>query len=158
MEITERPEPPTGLARFLFRLPLHLYRWRLGGLLGWRLLLLNHVGRVSGARRQVVLEVVERAPDGSYAVCSGFGPRADWYRNVIAHPRATIQVGARSMAVTAQPLSADEGAELMARYATRHPRAAEQLAGFTGFKVDGSPEDYRAMGRELPFVRLVPRH
>jgi len=48
-----------GMLRYLFRVPVYLYRWRLGCLLGNRLLLLTHTGRGTGLRRQTVLEVVE---------------------------------------------------------------------------------------------------
>ncbi|MEE1736830.1 nitroreductase family deazaflavin-dependent oxidoreductase [Streptomyces sp. BE147] len=158
MEITERPAPPTGIRRLLFRAPIRLYRLRLGWLFGGRLLLLNHTGRVSGKNRQVVIEVVEHdRTDGSYVVCSGFGPKAAWYQNLLATPRTSIQVGLRTIPVTAYPLDADEGGDFMARYAPRHPRAARKLVRFMGFSVDGTPEDYRAAGCQLPFVRLSPR-
>ncbi|GAA1783962.1 MULTISPECIES: nitroreductase family deazaflavin-dependent oxidoreductase [Streptomonospora] len=157
MEIADRPQPPTGAARLLFRAPVHLYRWGLGPLLGGRFLLLNHVGRTSGRRRRTVLEVVDRTPGGAYVVCSGFGPRADWYRNVLAHPRVLVQVGARRFAAEAEPPAADEGAGFFVGYARRHPRAAVRLARMMGFVLDGSEEDFRAAGRELPFVRLHPR-
>lgn len=158
MEIVKRPAPPTGIRRLLFRAPIRLYRLRLGWLFGGRLLLLNHTGRVSGKRRQVVIEVVEHdRADGSYVVCSGFGPKAAWYQNLLATPETSIQVGARTVPVTAHPLDTDEGGDFMARYAPRHPRAARKLVRFMGFSVDGTPEDYRAVGRQLPFVRLDPR-
>ena len=153
-----RPAPPTGLRRLLFRAPIRLYRMRLGWLFGGRLLLLDHLGRVSGKPRQAVIEVVEHdRSDGSYVICSGFGPRADWYRNILSHPETTVRVGVRTRKVTASPLGEEEGAEYMARCAPRHPRTARKLARFMGFEVDGSVADYRAVGRQLPFVRLVPR-
>lgn len=155
MEILDRPVPPKGLGRTLARLPVHLYRMRLGRLMGGRFLLLEHVGRKSGRPRQVVLEVIEHSEDG-YTVCSGFGARADWYRNVLAHPDVTIQVGGRRLDVTAHPLAPAEGGEIMARYAPRHPKAAARLVRLMGFIVDGTADDYRRVGRELPFVRLTP--
>ncbi|KOG88801.1 nitroreductase family deazaflavin-dependent oxidoreductase [Streptomyces varsoviensis] len=158
MEFSQRPAPPTGVRRLLFRAPIRLYRWRLGWLFGGRLLLLNHTGRVSGKQRQVVIEVIEHdRADGSYVVCSGFGPTAAWYRNLLATPQASIQVALRTIPVTARPLDTDEGGDLMARYAPRHPKAARRLVRFMGFSVDGTPEDYRAVGRRLPFVRLETR-
>ncbi|HEU5024327.1 MAG TPA: nitroreductase family deazaflavin-dependent oxidoreductase [Spirillospora sp.] len=153
MEIPKRPEPPSGLRRSLFRLPVHLYRVGLGPLFGDRFLLLEHVGRASGEPRQAVVEVVEHSGD-DYVVCSGFGPRADWYRNLQKTPRATVQVGRSRFAVTARPLDAEEGGELMIRYAPRHPRATARLLRYMGFIVDGTKDDYRRVGRELPFVRL----
>lgn len=151
-----RPQRPTGWARWAFRLPITFYRWRLGGLLDGRFVLLTHTGRVSGLPRRVV-EVVERdRSTGVVSVASGFGPRTDWYRNVLAHPEVTFQVGRRVHDGVAQPLGPEQGAELMARYAPRHPRAARRLCAFMGFEVDGSEDDYRAVGGRIPFVRLTP--
>ncbi len=62
--------------RWLVRAPIWLFRARLGFLAGSRLLLLEHVGRKSGARRYVILEVVDRPAPGKYTVASGFGERA----------------------------------------------------------------------------------
>lgn len=158
MTMATRPQPPAGLRRALFRAPVRLYRMHLGALLGGRFMLLNHVGRVSGTPRQAVLEIVEHDPrSGAYLACSGFGTRADWYRNILKTPQVTIQVGRRTLPVTAQPLAAGDGGELMARYAERHPRSAAKLTRLMGFAVDGSPQDYRKVGRDLPFVRFDPR-
>ncbi|MCU7730982.1 nitroreductase family deazaflavin-dependent oxidoreductase [Actinoplanes sp. KI2] len=84
MEIVDRPGPPTGLGRLLWRLPILLYRCGLGPLLGHRVMLLTHTGRTTGKPRQAVVEVVFEDQRG-YVAASGFGPRADWYRNVMAH-------------------------------------------------------------------------
>ncbi|MET8002624.1 nitroreductase family deazaflavin-dependent oxidoreductase [Nonomuraea glycinis] len=156
MRIIKKPGPPTGLRRRLWRLPIQFYRFGLGSLMGQRLMLLTHLGRVSGQRRQAVIEVVEHDEHG-WVAASGFGPRADWYQNVLKSPDVTIQVGGRTLPVTATPLPADEGAELMARYAPRHPAAARRLSKIMGFEVDGSVADYREVGRLVPFVRFVPR-
>jgi deazaflavin-dependent oxidoreductase (nitroreductase family) len=150
---------PEGWRRFLFRLPIRLYQARLGRLLGQRFLLLEHVGRKSRQRRRVVIEVVARDdPYGpSWTVASGFGPKAAWYRNLRVTPRVTIQVGARRHDVVARFLSAEEGGELMARYAVRHPRVARRLCAFMGFEVtDGSAEEFRQVGKSIPFVRFEP--
>ena len=55
---TRQPKLPSGFSRLMFRLPIYLYKVGLGGLLGGRFLLLNHVGRKSGQPRQAVVEVV----------------------------------------------------------------------------------------------------
>jgi deazaflavin-dependent oxidoreductase (nitroreductase family) len=151
--------PPTGLRRLLFRAPVYLYRWHLGGLLGRRFLLLTHIGRVSGQPRQNVLEVAGHdTRTGSYDVASGFGTRSQWYRNVHRRPEVTIQVGRRVMSAVAEPLSAEESSRAMVRYARRNPAAARQLTKLCGFRVDGSTEDYAIVGREhIPFVRFRPR-
>ena len=155
MEITDRPSPPTGLRRLLWRLPIQLYRLGLGRLLGPRFLLLHHVGRVSGRDRRAVLEVVHH-DGGGWTVASGFGPGADWYRNVGARPEVSIEVAGRRHRVTARRLSEGKGAELMVGYAHRHRRAATRLVGLLGYVVDGSDDDWAEVGGRLPFVRFEP--
>lgn len=49
------------------------------------------------------------------------------------------------------------GGEVRVGYARRHPRAARVLTRVMGNVVDGSMEDYRALGRATPFLRFVPR-
>ncbi|MFI7104320.1 nitroreductase family deazaflavin-dependent oxidoreductase [Streptomyces sp. NPDC050161] len=151
-----RPARPTGLRRLAFRLPIHFYRAGLGGVFGQRLLCLHHIGRTSGLARQVVLEVVAHDREArTWTLASGFGPASQWYRNLRAQPHVTIQVGRRRHAVTAHFLTPDEGGEVMARYAPRHPKAAKRLSAFMGFDADGSVADYRRVGRDIPFVRLA---
>ncbi len=157
MQTTAPARPPRGVRRWMFRLPIHLYGLGLGTLVARRFLVLHHKGRVSGTWRQVALEIDGRdAQTGAYVVASGFGSRSDWYRNLRAHPTARIQVGRRTVPVRAEFATAADGAELMATYAGRNPRAAAGLARLMGYRVDGSAEDFREFGRVIPFVRLVP--
>ncbi|MEV6481813.1 nitroreductase family deazaflavin-dependent oxidoreductase [Streptomyces sp. NPDC051576] len=150
-----RPQLPTGWRRFVVRVPILLFRWGLGWIFGGRLLLLHHTGRVTGLDRRVVLEVVEHEPDDtSWIVASGFGPRAAWYRNLRADPKTVIEVGGSHHAVTARFLAAVDGAEIMTRYARRHPRTARRLCAFMGFAPDGTGAGFREAGRAVPFVRL----
>jgi deazaflavin-dependent oxidoreductase (nitroreductase family) len=110
--------------RWLMRIPIWLYRARLGFLLGSRMLMLEHTGRRTGARRRVVLEVIDRPEPGTYLVVSGFGERSQWFRNVLAHPAVRISVGTRSaLPAEARRLTPTEADAALASYATRHPRA-----------------------------------
>jgi deazaflavin-dependent oxidoreductase (nitroreductase family) len=159
VEVSKHVQPPTGLIRLLFRAPLYLYRAGLGWMLGSRILILHHIGRVSGKQRQAVLEVVEHSStDDSFVVASGWGSSAAWYRNVMHRPGVTIQVGRRSISVTAVELTQAEGADIFAGYAMKHRAVARYvLPRVLGFTVDGSESDFRAVGRQLPFIRFVPR-
>ncbi|MFB7086562.1 nitroreductase family deazaflavin-dependent oxidoreductase [Streptomyces sp. NPDC056296] len=154
-----RPRPPAGLRRTAARLPILLFRGGLGPLFGKRLLLLHHTGRISGRDRRVVLEVVSydsaEPGESTWTIASGFGPEADWYRNLRQQPKTVIQFGNRHHAVTAHFLPAEEGAGIMAEYARRHPGTARRLCAFMGLAVDGGEESFRAAGRAIPFVRLV---
>ncbi|MFI5615222.1 nitroreductase family deazaflavin-dependent oxidoreductase [Amycolatopsis sp. NPDC051903] len=110
--------------RRLMRAPIWLYRVRLGFLLGCRLLLLEHVGRKTGVRRAVVLEVVGHPAPDTYVVASGFGDRAQWYRNVVAQPRVRVASGARGLSpATARRLSPAEADAVLAVYMSKHRRA-----------------------------------
>ncbi len=159
MKVIKKIGPPTGFRRLMFRLPIYLYRMRLGWIFGDRLLLLHHVGRVSGKERLVVLEVAEHdSATDSFLVASGWGPTAAWYRNVLAKPDVTIEVGRRNIPVTGQPLTKEEGAEVFVRYARRHPKAAKRvLPRLMGYSVDGSEADFREVGLMMPFIRFVRR-
>lgn len=157
MKKTER-KPVTGLRRFLFRAPIFLYRNGLGGLLGKRFLLLNHIGRKSGKARQTVLEVVNYNKEtNTFYIASGFGKKSDWYLNILENPEINIQVGRRKMAVTAVPLTPEESGQAMVDYARRYPTAAKNLSKLLGFDVS-MEEEYRTVGREsIPFIALRPR-
>jgi len=100
--------------------------------------------------------VVEHsAATDTFVVASGWGPKAAWYRNILEHPEVTIQVGLRTMAVTALPLAPDEGAHIFTDYAARHRRAATKIVRLLGYRVDGSAQDFAEVGRRIPFVRFV---
>ncbi|MFY1672720.1 nitroreductase family deazaflavin-dependent oxidoreductase [Plantactinospora sp. WMMB334] len=133
--------PRKRLHRLLARAPIWIYRLGLGGLLGRRLVLLTHTGRSTGRERQVVLEVIGRYDDQGYLVASGYGSRAQWYRNVVAEPRVSFQVGWRRHSGTARPLPPDESGRRLRDYARRHPRAAAWLMRTIGQQVDGTGHD-----------------
>lgn len=93
-------------------------------MLGDRLLMLEHRGRTSGLVRRVVLEVLGNPQPGRYLVVAGFGERADWLRNVRAHPGVRVSIGRlRSARATARPLPRAEADEALASYRATHPLA-----------------------------------
>jgi deazaflavin-dependent oxidoreductase (nitroreductase family) len=110
--------------RRLMRVPIWLYRAKLGFLFGTRMLMLEHIGRKTGARRYVVLEVVGHPSPEMYVIASGFGDRAQWFRNLIANPHVRVCVAGRGpRAATARRLSGAEADTALADYIQRHPRA-----------------------------------
>ena len=91
--------PPGPILKPLLGVPAALYRARVGWLMGRRFLLLNHRGRRSGRRYETVLEVLRWDPWRDEAtVISGFGPAAQWYRNVLAGGAAEVRIGRRRFA------------------------------------------------------------
>lgn len=159
MKVVRNVSLPSGLTRVVLRIPIYLFRLRLGRLFGQRLLLLNHTGRITGKTRHTVLEVVDHdSTDDSYVVASGWGPKAAWYRNVLENPDVTIEVGTRKLVVRDMPPGKDEGAEIFVKYAARHRSVARYiLPRVLGISIDGSDADFRAAGKQLPFVRFIPR-
>lgn len=116
--------------RGIVRAPIWLYRRGLGGLMGPRILMLEHIGRTSGKQRYACLEVVERPAPDTFVVVSGFGESAQWYRNLIANPRCWVTNGWGSRRPAhATPMNAAESAAALGRYRAAHPRAWENLSG-----------------------------
>jgi len=54
------PAPPKGLKLKLFRVPLYIYRFKLGFLFGERFIQLKHWGRKSGNLKETVIEVIDQ--------------------------------------------------------------------------------------------------
>jgi deazaflavin-dependent oxidoreductase (nitroreductase family) len=151
--------PRTWWQRAIARAPIRLYRLGLGGLLGGRFVLLEHRGRRSGLPRQVVLEVVDGDPrSGEVLIASGYGSRAQWFRNIRTHPRVGFRIGERRFTGVAEPLEPAESGRRLAAYALRRPRSAALLMRTIGHDVDGTPDAYERLGADaehgIPLVRL----
>lgn len=115
-------------SRHLVRAPIWIYKMRAGAIFGSRLLMLEHIGRKSGAPRYVVLEVVDHPAPETYVVASGFGRKAQWFRNIQANPRVRVYTGSRRPApATARVLDPSEADRTLASYRSRHQRAWEQF-------------------------------
>ncbi|WP_231990642.1 nitroreductase family deazaflavin-dependent oxidoreductase [Mycobacterium sp. 852002-30065_SCH5024008] len=110
------------------RAPIWIYQARAGALFGSRLLMLEHVGRKSGAARYVVLEVVGHSSPDTYVVASGFGRKAQWFRNIQANPRVRVYAGSQApRRATARILDQQEADRALAAYVSRHRQAWEQM-------------------------------
>jgi deazaflavin-dependent oxidoreductase (nitroreductase family) len=150
---------PRGLARLAFRLPIWLYRLRLGWLLGDRVLMLTHIGRKSGQPRQAVIEVVRHDPaSDTYIIASGFGAQVDWLRNIQKNPNVVVQSGGQRLEAVAKRLPLDVAADELHSYAQRHPRAFRTITKrLLGQEIDGSAESCRQLAADVPMVALHPR-
>jgi deazaflavin-dependent oxidoreductase (nitroreductase family) len=138
--------------RWIVRAPVWLYRARLGFVFGSRLLMLEHTGRATGARRYTVLEVVSRPRPAAYVIASGFGSRAQWFRNVRVDPNVRVYVGGRRpVPARARLLTSEETSSALAAYAVGHPRAWAMLKPVfettLGARIDNG-------GTTLPMIAL----
>jgi F420H(2)-dependent quinone reductase len=117
-------------------------KWRVGA--GFRkpvpVLLLDHVGRKSGRSFTVPLLYLRAGDDLVVVASQGVLPRhPQWYRNLLAHPDTSVQVGAEHRRVRARVAPAEEKAVLW-------PRLVDLYADF---------ENYRAWtNRDIPVVVL----
>jgi deazaflavin-dependent oxidoreductase (nitroreductase family) len=116
---------------------------RAGSVRGTPVLLLTTTGRKSGERRT---RPVGYLPDGDrFLVCGSNGgsdhPPA-WSLNLRAHPDATVEVGARTLSVTASEITGEEYETAWDRYVAANP-------GFAGYRTKTK--------RHLPIFTLEDR-
>lgn len=119
---------------------------------GTRLPMLEHVGRTSGLRRYVVLEVVDHPASSRYIVVSGFGDRAQWFRNIEANPQVRVYLGSRHpAAATAHRLDADASTASLGRYSNAHPRSWAKLRPVLEETLGTRIDEH---GTELPMIAI----
>jgi deazaflavin-dependent oxidoreductase (nitroreductase family) len=100
---------------------------RLGGPFeGAPMLLLHSTGAKTGAER--VHPMMYQA-DGDrlvvFASKAGAPTNPDWYHNLVAHPKATVEVGNKKVEVIARVADGDERARLWETQKERYPGFAE---------------------------------
>jgi deazaflavin-dependent oxidoreductase (nitroreductase family) len=111
------PDRPSGAKRGLLRLPIYIYRWGFGRLLGNRFLLLTHIGRRTGKQHQTVLEIMEYRKEGpQIVVMSAFGPNAEWLRNIQANPNPEVIVGSQRFVAFYRILDKEEAVKVVRGY------------------------------------------
>jgi deazaflavin-dependent oxidoreductase (nitroreductase family) len=143
-------------SRTLMRAPIWIYRARLGFLFGSRLLMLEHIGRTTGLPRQVILEVVDHPTPDTYVVPSGFGDRAQWFRNVQANPRVRVHASGRAPTpATARVLGQQEADRALSAYRRRHPMAWANFKSVVEETLGSRIDDTNT---ELPIVELRLDH
>jgi len=106
-----------------------------------RLLLLTTVGARTGRRRTTPM-MHHRVGDRIYVIASNAGAtrHPDWYRNLLADPRVTVEVGDQTYAARARPLKGAEREQLWSSIKATYPFFADHEA---------------KAGREIPVVELT---
>ncbi|MGH3757378.1 nitroreductase family deazaflavin-dependent oxidoreductase [Actinophytocola sp.] len=156
MAITDRK--PTGLLRALLRAPIWLYRMRLGRLAGRRLTYIAHLGRRTGARREVVVETVRFDPaTPEIVVVAAWGPGPDWYRNLLAAPAIEVRVGGqRWPRPRHRLLDADETQRTLLAYQRNHPHAWKRLGPLLGFPTDSADPHWPDVAASVHAIAFRP--
>jgi deazaflavin-dependent oxidoreductase (nitroreductase family) len=134
-----------GISAWVSRRAVDRIRRRGGTFMGMRLLVLNTVGRKSGATRSNPLAWFP-GDDGSWLVvasANGSSRNPSWYYNLAGNPeRVSIDVDSVNVPVVAEQLSGDERDRAWQAITTGSPR-------FAGYE---SKTD-----RRIPVIRLTRR-
>lgn len=97
-----------------------------GRFTGAPLLLLTTTGAKTGRRRTSPMMYL---PDGDrllvFASKGGADTHPDWYRNLVANPRVTLEVGTEEFDADAEVVTGDERDRIYARQTELYPRFGE---------------------------------
>ena len=92
---------------------------------GQSMLLLTSTGARSGAERLNALVYSTEGDDLVILASKGGAPdNPGWYHNLVANPRATVEVGTEKFTVTARETQGEERDRLFNAHATRYPAFA----------------------------------
>ncbi|MBV9354060.1 MAG: nitroreductase family deazaflavin-dependent oxidoreductase [Chloroflexi bacterium] len=151
------------LAHDLQQLPKYLYRGPMAAVLSRRfVLLLTTFGRRSGMPHQTPLTFMPRG--ARLVVYAGARrERADWYRNVLAHPEVRVQLGTHYFRAVAHAVEQPAARRELARAFEVHQRRCGPPAPIRWLRRVTGGGDYDAQvaaafarAEEIPFVELEP--
>ena len=100
---------------------------------GTMLILIHHIGARSGTERVTPLGCSPQG-DGRFAIVASNGgspAHPDWYYNLKAHPRITVEVGSQTFTVLAEELGHATRAELWPKLVAETPALGEFQAKAT---------------------------
>jgi deazaflavin-dependent oxidoreductase (nitroreductase family) len=143
--------------RPIFKLPLVLYRLRLGWLFGHRFMLLTHVGRKSGKVRQTILAVLSYEPHSQEIKAISAWQASEWYKNIQVTPALAVETGRTRYAPAQRPLSHEEIAQLFVDYCRDHPTFSRIVCRIPGWKWDSSYAEFLELARTLQGVAFLPQ-
>ncbi len=141
----------------IFKLPVILYRLRLGWLLGKRFTQITHVGRRSGKVRRTILAVLrfDEKTKEIYAVSAWKG--SDWYYNIQASPALQVEIGLVRYSPMQRTLSPEEITEAFMEYRKKHPIFSRMICRIPGWKWDSTYEEFLELARTLRGVAFRPK-
>jgi len=141
----------------IFKLPIFLYRLRLGWLLGQRFMQITHVGRHSGKVRRSVLAVLrfDEKTKELYAVSAWKG--SDWYYNIQSSPALLVESGSIRYVPTQRTLSPEEITATFVEYRKRNPIFTRIICRIPGWKWDATSEEFLELARTLHGVAFSPK-
>ena len=141
----------------ILKLPLILYRLRLGWLMGRRFMQITHVGRRSGKLRRTILAVLRFDDETKeiYAISAWKG--SDWYYNIQASPALRVETGFVRYVPLQRILSPEEIATTFIEYRNAHPLFSRMVCRIPGWKWDSTYEEFLELARTLRGVAFRPK-
>lgn len=152
--------PPRHIPGFVWRVmgwlnPRITRRFRSGKKPSQLVLILTTTGRKTGHAHKTPLQY--ELLDGSYYVASARGIQADWYRNILANPSVTIEVGGREFLAQADAISDPEQiADFFELRLERHPRMFKTLMRLEGLPAVFSRAELEEFASHKALVALHP--
>lgn len=145
------------LARRLVRAPLWFYHHDLGALLGKRFLYLAHQGRLTGLRRETVLEVARLDHTSGEVVAIAFwGNGSDWVRNLRAGRALELRIGhLRFPEPEHRFLPAEECRSVLVAYRDAYPVTWRVVASLADIPRDPKNDDLGSL-RAVAFRPHIP--
>ena len=140
----------------IFKLPLVLYRLRLGWLLDHRFMQLTHVGRRSGKVRRTILAVLHFDAQTREIKAVSAWNASEWYKNIQVAPAQQVETGFTSYAPVQRDLSTEEIAQLFVDFRRQHPIFSRMVCRIPGWKWDSSYEEFLDLARTLRGVAFRP--
>ena len=118
-------------------------------------LLLTTTGRKSG--RPHVTPLQYELVDGAFYVASARGRQADWFRNIEADPRATVEVKDSRFVARAEAITDPEQiAGFLVMRRARHPAMIKAMLLMHGLPPRAGRDDLVRLGQKLALVILRP--
>ena len=121
--------------------------------------MLIHVGRKTGRLRETVAMVLaDDATTGELVICSGWGPDADWVRNLRTGPAREVRVGRDRFVPRHRFLGNDEAFSVGVAFRQAHPWRLRLVSGILGWGDLRSDDAVHEFVQHHPLVGLQPTH
>lgn len=147
---------PAYLIPFM-KMPLILYRMKLGWLLGKRFMRLTHVGRKSGRVYHTVLAVLCFDAQTREILAVSPWSESNWYRNIQAAPALEVETARFRYTPVQRSLSPEEIASAFLAFRKQYPIFSRMVARIPGWNINASYEEFLELARTLRGVAFRPK-
>jgi deazaflavin-dependent oxidoreductase (nitroreductase family) len=153
----KKDEKAPSLLIPMFKLPLVMYRLRLGWLLGKRFMQITHVGRRSGRTYRTVLAVLKFNEKTNEICAISAWKGSDWYYNIQASPALQVETGFVDYVPAQRTLSPEEITTAFMEYRKQHPIFSRMVCRIPGWKWDSTYDEFLTLARTLHGVAFTPK-